>query len=112
VGNWVRGACASASMACWWGPVAVFGTGCIGNTLAPPSVSGKWDCEVPGILNRRDEYSGLPVDIDLKEDEDDVGGFWSICWDCPVENSPGNKLLSAVWMSTCTEKTQNSIHSR
>jgi len=27
-----------------------------------------------GILIRRDD-SELPVDIDLKEDEDDVGGF-------------------------------------
>jgi len=111
VGNWVReGTCANAwilLMACWWG---LFGTGCIGGTSLDdddaPSVSGeKWGWEVPGILNRSDEYSGLPVEIDLREDEDDAGGFWSICWDSTlVEKSSGNKLLSVVWMSTCTKK--------
>jgi len=56
-------------------------------------------------MNISDEYSGLPVDIDLREYEDDVGGFWSICWDCTLmEKSSGNKLLSFVWMSTCILK--------
>lgn len=39
---------------------------------------GNWEEETAGMLNSRDEYSGLPVDTDsdLREDEDEEGGFW------------------------------------
>ena len=48
------------------------------------------------------------MEINLIEDEDDAGGFWSICLDNTlVEKSSGNKLLCVVWMSTYIKKMGN-----
>lgn len=66
---------------------------------------------VVGMLKRRDEYSGLSMESDLREDEEDEGGFVIgvvfgsvaransrivIC----LEKSSGNKFIICVCMST------------
>ena len=84
---------ANACMAAWCGLVG--GGICCSVGLASLRVSGMW--VVLGMLNRRDEYSGLSMD----KDEEDEGWFWfgSLSGENCLEKSSGNKLLNTFSMS-------------
>lgn len=64
---------ANACMASWHGLGIAGIWSNEGNSLG--TVSRKW--ELLGMLNRRDVYSGLSVDGDLKHDEEDESGIRS-----------------------------------
>lgn len=64
---------------------------------------------VVGMLKRRDEYSGLSMENDLNDDDDDECRFCSVittgiglsstsCGCGVVGNSSGNLLLSSIFM--------------
>ena len=92
-GSWMFWSLAYACMAAWCG----LGVGICCNVGLTTSlrVSGKW--VVFGMLNRRDEYSGLSMD----NDEDDEGGFGSgsLSGENCLEKSSGNQLLNSFSMS-------------
>lgn len=92
------------------GCVVIFST--IGGSLRANSGLMKELVEVVGMLKRREEYSGLSMESDLRDDEEDEGGFvravvfGSVTWAnsriaiC-LEKSSGNKFIICISKSTC-----------
>lgn len=94
-------------MAWWRGPVEL-DKGLTTWPMLEGSMGGSRREEVIlGMLNRKGDGSGLLMDSDLKEDEDDEARGWSVegssiggTANCR-EKSPGNQLLISISRLTC-----------